>query len=343
MSKIMPLSLLGAALLLLLSGCGMIYKPTGYLLTHYSEDEVLPYALGSGDLNKTACGSGRSLGQLVGSFAREIPRPSRMLLSTNSLAGLCSETKAQQADLRYLVAIRHGKPEAAQNANIMAQRLYRRTALRRYQVYKDTVNAFGKLGDGDCPDLSNYMGTDTTNLEFLVGVLTSVQGVLSDIKGGTTVGIPQDIAAKTARASQCLDNHRWWGVPDALQAVVWISVPGAVPKHVDPWAQLKQAADVGGEQGMPLAAALYAIAAQGEGDLAREKDAIRQVAKIYNSGKTPEDYLLFSEVAYSETLYLSDRIWIKKTGHRTPGLLLGTFPGDQPSGGGNVDAGSFLD
>ncbi len=341
MSILRPISIATLAAVLM-TGCGLIYKPVGHTLNHYSQDEVLPYALASGDLNQTACGTGRGLSQLMGSFSRVITRPSKILLSTNTLSALCSETKAQSAHLHMLRALQRGNTEEAQDARIWSQRLQRRTALRRYQLYKDTVLAFGALGDGNCPDLDNYMGTDKTAAQFMVGTLTSVQGVLNDIKAGSTVGIPQDVARKAGRATECLDNEKWWGVPNALQAVVWLSVPGSTPEGVDPWTQLAAAADYGASQGMPLTPLLYAIAADGKGDTARLKKGIRQVVETYNSTNVSQEYLLLAQVAYSQAQFLSDQIWTQETGHRTPLAVLGTFPGDDAGADPDFDASEYL-
>lgn len=328
-----------AALLVGLSGCGLIYKPTGHVLAHYAQDEVVPYALGSGDLDLSACGTGMGQHQLLASFERVIGRPSKVLLTTNLLAGLCSETQAQEQQLRFARALRDGETEEARDARVESQRLFRRTALRRYQVYRDTVDAFGEFGDGECPSY----GSDTEELEFMVGTLTSVQALLSDIQASSSVGVPQDVAAKAGRATTCMDNEKWWGVPNALQAVVWLSVPGTTPDGKDPWAQLKEAADYGESKGMALPATLYAIAGFGQSNDAREKEGIRQVARIYNAGDTPQDYVLLSEIAYAQALYLSDRIWTRETGQRTPFLSLGDFPGDEDENDDtNFDAGSFL-
>ena len=80
-----------------------------------------------------------------------------------------------------------------------------------------------------------------------------------------------------------------------------------------------------------------------QSDDAREKEGIRQVAKIYNAGDGPEDYLILSEVAYAQALYLSDRIWTRETGQRTPFLALGDFPGEDSSDSdSDFDADSFL-
>ena len=328
-----------AGLVVGLSGCGLIYKPTGHVLAHYSQDEVVPYVIASGDLDLASCGTGMGQHQLLGSFSRVIGRPSNVLLNTSLLAGMCAEAQAQEEQLRFARALREGNTEEARDARINAQRLFRRTALRRYAVYQDTVDAFGELGNGECPSLGN----DVEEFEYMAGTLTSVQAVLSDIQASSSVGVPQDVAARAGRATECMDNEKWWGVPNALQAVVWLSVPGTTPNGTDPWAQLKEAADYGESKGMPMAAMLYAIAGFGQSDETREKEGIRQVAKIYNAGEAPEDYLIFSEVAYAQALYLSDRIWTQETGQRTPFLALGDFPGDDSSDSdSDFDAGSFL-
>ncbi|MES1940786.1 hypothetical protein T5B8_11107 [Salinisphaera sp. T5B8] len=330
-----------AGLVVALSGCGLIYKPTGHVLAHYSQDEVVPYVIGSGDLDLSACGTGMGQHQLLASFGRVIGRPSNVLLNTSLLAGLCSEAEAQEEQLRFARALREGNTEEARDARVESQRLFRRTALRRYAVYRDTVDAFGELGNGECPSLGN----DVEEFEYMVGTLTSVQALLSDIQASSSVGVPQDVAARAGRATECMDNEKWWGVPNALQAVVWLSVPGTAPEGSDAWTQLTEAADYGESKGMPMAAMLYALAGYGQSDEAREKQGIRQVAKIYNAGDGPPDYMILSEVAYAQALYLSDRIWTRETGQRTPFLALGDFPGDDDSSesDSNFDAGSFLD
>lgn len=325
-----------------LSGCGLIYKPTGHVLNHYTLDEAVPYALASGDLDKTVCGTGLGLSQLMGSFSRVINRPSRTLLSTNTLAAMCSESKAQNSHLLLLRNLHNGNTGQARDNRIIAQRWERITALRRFQVYKDTQKAYGKLGASSCPDLTNEMGTDLDELGFMIGMLTSVQGVLSDIQAGSSVGIPQNIAAQAGRASACLDNQKWWGVPKALEAVVWLSVPGNAPDGADPWAQLKQSAAMGEQQGMALAPMLYALAAYGQSDDARERTGIEWVARTYNNDNTPSEYQILNEVAYSQAQYLSDRLWMDAEGHRTPLVGLGTFPGDNADTDSSFDAGSFL-
>ena len=76
-----------AAVAVMISGCGLIYKPTGWVLTSYAQDNAVPYALASGDLDLTACGSGKGLNQLLGSFGPVIGRPSKLMVAVGLLAG----------------------------------------------------------------------------------------------------------------------------------------------------------------------------------------------------------------------------------------------------------------
>ncbi|WP_348761922.1 hypothetical protein [uncultured Salinisphaera sp.] len=338
---------------LALAGCGLIYKPVGHTLNHYSLDEIVPYALGSGDLDLAACGTGMGLNQLGGSFSRVINRPARLMIVTNTTASFCSEMQAQKYHLLVQRNLHNGNTDAAQDNRIVAQRWERLTALRRYQVYQDTVDAYGEIGGDKCPDLSNELGTDQDQFIYLTGVLVGVQGLLNDIQANSSVGIPQNVAAKAGRASECIDNQQWWGVPKALEAVVWLSVPGNMPEGADAFAQLRQSAAIGKQAGIALPAMLYALAAYGQSDMARQKEAIKMVADIYNAyepNKAPDErdknndaaqYLLLNQIAYNEALYLSDRIWIDAEGHRTPLVALGSFPGE---GAANeeIDADSYL-
>ena len=304
MSKILLLPLLAASLLFT-SGCALIYKPTGHVLTSLAQDKIVPYTLAGGDLRIAACGTGMGQYHLLGSFTNVTGRPAKTMVDLGTLAALCSANKAQEAHLQYLQALNAGRTNAARDARSREQRLWRITTLRRYQAYKDTVLAYGELGDGECPDL----GGDVDQVQFLAGMLTSVQAVLSDIQSASSVGVPQDIAAKAARGSKCLDNEKWWGVPQAVRGVIWLSVPGTVPDGTDAWNVLHEAALMGKQQGMPLAASLYVVAAYGTGDLERQKEGIRWVNAIYEAGIKPADYLILAEIAYDQALYYSDIIW----------------------------------
>ncbi|RJS93112.1 hypothetical protein [Salinisphaera sp. Q1T1-3] len=180
----------------LMSGCGLAYKPVGHTLNHYALDEVVPYALASDDLDQSACGTGMGLSRLVGSFSRVIDRPARLLIVTNTTASFCSEARAQKYHLLVQRNLYNGQTDVARDNRISAQRWERITALRRYQVYRDTVQAFGEIGGAQCSTVRDEIGTDQDALVYLTGLLVGVQGLLNDIQANSSVGVPQNIAAK---------------------------------------------------------------------------------------------------------------------------------------------------
>lgn len=319
--------------LLLVGGCAPIYRPTGVVLTHYAQDEAVPYALTSSDTKLTACGTGRGLQQLLGSFSRVLKRAHKDMMNVELLSAFCSESKAYSAQLRYLRALHAGRADEAQDAHIVQQRYERLTAERRYAAYHDFVAAFGKLGTGNCPDLKRklFSSMNLDGAQYLVGLITSVQAILSDIQAGGAVGVPKNIARNAAKSSKCLNDKTWWGVPMALRATVWTSVPGSTPSGRNPWKTLQRAVAIGKKTGMPLAATLYALAAQNQGDTKREEQAIKDFVSIEKENKVPKKYKLLAAIGRYQVLQLSDMIWTNKTGSRTPYQGLGTFPGSNKS------------
>lgn len=327
--------------LLVLGGCATVYRPTGFILNHYAQDEVVPYALAASDMPMTTCGSGLALDQLLGSFGRIMTRPHLNMMGVGMLAAFCSEAKANDAHMRYMQAIFLGNAKLASDQHIVEQRWQKVTAERRYQAYKDFVAVYGPIGvkGDDCPGFEYPIDA----AQYLAGLITSVQALLSDIQAGTVVGVPQDIPAKVAVSATCLDNEQWWGVPQAIRGVVWATVPGTVPHGKDPWVTLHQAVQIGKKTGMPLAATLEAIAAYGFGNHAKEEQALRDVHTILQEKKVPKDYKMLAAIGRYEAIVLSDQIWMKATGHRTPYQAFGTFPDDKPKNTVPADIGNLLD
>lgn len=313
---------------LLLGGCATIYRPVGVVLTDYAQDEVVPLALASDDISLTTCGTGLGLHQLLASFGNVIRRPHLDLMDTELLSAYCSEANANEAHLDYMKAVYAGNAPQAKDAHVVEQRWQKVTATRRYDAYKDFVAAYGPVGvsGSDCPGFEY----DVEAAQYLAGLITSVQALLSDIQAGSVVGVPQDIAVKVAKSSACLDNNKWWGVPQAIRGVVWATVPGSAPAGEDAWTTLAQADAIGKQTGMPLAATLYAIAAYGASDQAKEEQAIREFVEIQKQNQIPRKYALLAAIGTFETQQLSDQIWIRATGSRTPYEQLGTFPDDKP-------------
>ncbi|WP_179403605.1 hypothetical protein [Burkholderia guangdongensis] len=321
-----------------LSGCSVIYPPVGATLTHYANDHVVPEVLASNDVDISTCGTGAGLHQLLESFERVVHRPHIAMMDTELLSGYCAQARANEAHLMYLQALHDGQANRAKDFHIVEQRLQKLTAQRRYAAYHDFVAAYDHFGDAHaCPRFRN----DQDQAEYLVGLITTVQALLSDIQAGSVVGVPQDVANRAARSSACLDNAKWWGMPEAIRAAAWMSVPGTAPAGTDPQTVMDHAVETATPSGMPLAATFAAIAAYGHGDTAREQEAIRQFVAIDQQNKVPKKYALLGEIGRLEATYYSDQIWMKATGARTPYEGLGRFPNDSASGKAD-DTGDLL-
>jgi hypothetical protein len=308
-----------------LSGCSAVYPPVGIVLTNYASDRVVPEVLASDDVDMSTCGTGSALDQLMESFQKVVNRPHVVLMDTELLGGYCAEARANEAHLMYLQALHDGQADHARDFHILEQRLQKLTAQRRYAAYKDFVAAYSHFGDAkSCP----HFWSEQDQAQYMIGLLTSIQALLSDIQAGSAVGVPQDVVVKAARSSMCLNNEKWWGMPEAIRAAAWLSVPGSAPDGVDPQAVMDHAVEVANKAGMPLPATFAAIAAYGRGDGAREEAAIRSFVAIDNQHRTPKKYVLLTELGRVEALNYSDQIWMQATGARTPYEGLGRFPND---------------
>jgi hypothetical protein len=310
-----------------LAGCTAVYAPPAVILTHYANDHVVPEVLSSGDVDMSSCGSGTSINQLMSSFQHDIKRPHLVLMGTEMLSAYCAEARANEAHLMFLQSLHDGESDHARDYHVLEQRLQQLTAKRRFAAYQDFLAAYPAFTSGHCPHFSN----DLDQAEFMSGLLTSVQALLSDIQAGGVVGVPQDVVNQAARASTCLDNEKWWGMPEAIRAAGWLSVPGTAPAGVDPQAAMDHALTVAAHAGMPLPATFAAIIAYSRGDGAREEAAIRAFVAIDQQNRVPKPYLLFAEIGRVEALQYSDQIWMQATGARTPYEGMGRFPDDAAS------------
>ena len=164
---------------------------------------------------------------------------------------------------------------------------------------------------------------------WMLGLVSGLQAVMSDVRGQGEVGVPKDIAMKSVRGSQCLDAKRWWGVPKAMQAAVWTMMPENAPEGVDPWQELVVASEMGGEAGVRLAQAMEVVVADGSGNQERLRDAIRRHAQSIKTTSPSKDYQMLDTVATQQILAVSDRLWTEATGSRTPIGGLGTFWDDK--------------
>src|SRR5690606_40769882 len=115
----------------------------------------------------------------------------------------------------------------AKDARIREKRAFAVAAQRQYQAYQHMVAEFGAPGE-QCTKLSK-----SEQIYWVLGNLAGMQAVMSDLRAGSVVNVPKDIAMKTVRGLQCVDNQRWWGLPQALQGGAWIMMPDNAPRGTE--------------------------------------------------------------------------------------------------------------
>ncbi len=297
----------------------MAYKTTGDILLSYAEDQGVPYMLASNDV-ALGCSMAEAFTPFLLSFSRVTTPPDQLAILFYLVAGSCAEFKAQDEELRYLRAIYAKNSIEAQDARIAQQRLLGLAARRQLTGYRALVTAISEPG-GECPEFAS----DNEELYWMLGLLDGIQAIINDIASGGSVEVPMDIAAKVGRGAACIDNQQWWGVPDAIQAAIWIAIPGNEPLNKSPKEVLQQAMQVGAEQGMGVAHVLAAQVYLGQGNIAEVKQIISRYAALSESAPENPEFEVLNQVARVQIQAISDRLWTQATGKRTPLGRLGTF------------------
>lgn len=304
-----------------MSGCSMIYSTSGGFVYDYSENYALPYSLTTEDIAMN-CSLANTTAPLLMSFSSIKDAPHKQMIALAMMTGTCAQMKAQEAELDYFRAFKQQNSMLAKDARIRAKRLYAIAAKRQYQAYQHLLKAFDD--DKECPSLD-----EEDQFFWLTGMLSGMQAVMSDMQAQGVVRVPQDLPMKAMRGMKCLDNKKWWGIPSAVEASVWIIFKEKAPKDVDPWKQLRKASHEGAKQGVRLASTIEIIAADGFGTQADLKQAIRRYADSLNQYASSKQYKMMDLMAKQQVLAISDRMWTQATGSRTPINGLGTFWDDK--------------
>lgn len=315
----------------LLSACSPV-KMGGDLAIKFTEDKTLPFMLQDDDVDM-ACASGETLTPVIRSIAVTGADPDQLAAVMYVTAAYCSEQRAFSAELRYLRAQHDNLISDAQDARIEQKRQAAVASRREYAAYKDMEHYFSKkfkvaIG-GRCPSFHRSFD----ELSFMLGMIAGMQALADDINSENQVGVPMDIAAKVERGMGCLDNDRWWGVPNGVRAMVWNMLPGAVPPGTDPWAVLIKSTQIGREKGVRLSYALYALSAQTKGDEPRLRDALRRYAKDSKHFVVDPKFKILDAISAVQMQDVSDRYWTEHTGSRTPIGGIGTFWDDAQDSG----------
>ena len=306
-----------AALAFTSTGC--IYSTTGNILSSYAVEHLVPHLMTGDDLS-LACETGVSLNTLLLSFNRVTDEPHRAAAASWVAAATCAEQQAVEAELRQLRQLKANQVAAAQDARIVEKKAHALAAARYEKAYQHMVAVFGEPSEV-CPALDN----DTDELLWLLTMVGMINAVQHDRASGGLRGIEMDTPRKVARSIKCLNNSKWWGVPDAVAAGVWLVIPGSVPENVEPWTVLEEAATLGDKTGVRVARAIQAQVASALGETDRIKKSIQAYAKSSTETPAPDEWKMLDALAKSQAQALSDRLWTEATGHRTPIGQFGQF------------------
>ncbi|MCC1496169.1 hypothetical protein [Alcanivorax sp. 1008] len=301
-----------------ISGCTVVYKGTGDVLVSYGKSELVPHLMTYRDVGM-ACATGESLTPLLMSFSEVGSKPDKIAPLVFVAAATCSESKALDAELRYMRAMKRGDVIEAQDARSEQKAHAEQAARRLYEAYRRTVSVYGEPAEASCPRLRS----DFDELVWMVGLIAGVQSLLNDATAETAVGVPRDVAAKVERGAACLDNEKWWGVPQGTRAALWNILPMLAPQGADAWQELEKATQIGFQSGIRLASALYVISAYSVDNQPQLRKGIREFSA--NNRNLNEEYALLDAIAGELILGVSHRMWADATGKRTPFKSLGTF------------------
>ncbi|TGJ98496.1 hypothetical protein EHQ53_01895 [Leptospira langatensis] len=304
-----------------LTNCSVVYWATGRTLNSYAQDHLVPHYLASDDLD-AICQGGTALGPLVASFERAGASVELATMVAQMGAGVCAERNAQEAELLYIGAVRKGRGDEALDNQARQIRFHGIAAKRYGDSYHRFLQHFGEW-KGKCPSIS-----EDEELYFLVGLSSGLLAILHDFASQGHAGITRDVPSVVVQASKCLDPKKWWGTPLALEAVVWLSVPGATPEGKDPFKQMEEAVKLGDQQGVRLARAFQIQAVAGKGDTEKMKKLILEHSKSVMQHPPKKEYLFLEAFAENLSRHESDKIWMKEKGHRGP-INFSSFPGNK--------------
>lgn len=320
----------------MLTGCGLVYKSTGNVMIGYAEEHGVSYVLAADDVS-LKCSMVESFTPFLLSFSQVTTPPDQLAILFYLMAGNCTEFKAWEQELRYLRAIYAKNPTEAQDARIAQQRLLGLAARRQLTGYHYLSKAFVEPG-AECPEFAS----DNDELYWLMGLINGIQAIINDIASGGTVEVPMDIAAKVGRGATCLNNEKWWGTPEAIQAAIWITIPGNRPVARNPEQTLEDSLQMGLQQGIRIPQVLAAQVYLGLGDIDQVKQIIRKYAGMMKQTPASQTYKSLNDVSALQIQAISDRLWTEATGKRTPLGKIGSFWDDPEKTVETIEIDGFL-
>jgi len=320
--------------LLWAAGYGLV-NHSGRVLVSFIEDQAVPYVLKTDDV-EMGCVMAEALTLLVPSLVEINASPYKLAVMFDFLSGSCAEFKAWEEELRYMRAIHAKNVAEAQDARILQKRYLNLAAKRQLKGYRNLELAYSVVLGEQCPQFKSW------NDEFywLVGLMDGLQAVLNDLASEGAAKVPLDISLKVGRGAACLDNEKWWGLPNAIQVAIWVSFPENKPEAVEPFKVLDLAVQTGLKQGMRVVQVIAAKIYIGLGQHEQVKALIRDNMGANSNIVTNPQFLFLDKVATIQLRAMSDVMWTEATGKRTPTGGFGRFWDDRKN---TVDTVDILD
>ncbi len=314
-----------------------IKKHSGTLLVGFIESHAVPYVLKTEDV-AMGCVMAEALTLLVPSLAEMNASPYKLQVIFGFLSGSCSEFKAWEQELRYIRALYSKNISEAQDARILQKRFLNQAASRQLKGFRSLQLAYAEKPGLKCPKFTGWHD----EFYWLVGLMDGLQAVLNDLASEGQANVPLDISLKVGRGAGCLNNKKWWGIPRAVQAAIWVSFPAHKPKHVDPIQVLQDSVQIGLKQGMRIVQVIAAKIHIGLGNNERVKAIIRNNVNTRDTIPANPDYLFLDKVTTLQLMAVSDKMWTEATGMRTPVGGLGSFWDRQEKAVDTVDIADIL-
>lgn len=293
-------------------GCS-VHSMTGSVISEYTVDHLIPHVLSTDDLDM-ACEMGSSMGPFLLSFERVTDPLDQAAVPTFMTSAMCAEKRVWQAEVRALLAERARQVPEMRDALIVQRREHAVTASRYFAAYSHMKKL---LGEG-CERLDGPQ----TELTMLLGLMGGILAVQHDRASGVQIGVPTNIPVQVARQAECLDNEKWWGVPQSMRGAVWAVVPGSAPKELGDQKEkilsiIEEQLRIADQSGVRVAYSIYGLTAIALGDRPRVEQLLRRAGLSFTEQKANPSWRVLDQAAFEQLQAISDRYLIKDRGYRT--------------------------
>lgn len=311
----------------------------------YSATNMVPSVAASTDVSQ-ACQMATAMAPVLFSFERVATRVEENKILLTMLSGHCASQQAWIAQLNYFSAVKHQQAEQAQDARILERRALITAAQRYWLGYQAKQNLFAPVTSSaktSATPLANSCPkkfSDTDQLYWLVGMMDGLLAIMSDSLAERAANIPLSAIGEIAQDAKCLNDAKWWGLASAIPAMV----AGLKKGDASPYLPVLQRASANGyAQGVRLASVLEANIYVIQGN----DQALKQAIRRFTGADQPafqrnKDFALFDAAAEEHMQAISDQLWVRATGHRTPIGQLGQFWDDAVKAVNDVDLSDIL-